>query len=111
MRSAPTLKIWITPIASVAMHEKLALLNIAFCRAPVFSSASALPASSWISDGWGARGAPTNEAPAVALALARAPFDIPSIQQLRRRPRHRLCAGVHRPGERRRTGTVGYYLT
>jgi hypothetical protein len=27
MRSAPTLKIWITPFASVAMLEKLALLK------------------------------------------------------------------------------------
>src|SRR5688572_6348668 len=41
MRSAPTLKIWITPVASVAMLEKLALLKIALCRAPVFSSALA----------------------------------------------------------------------
>ena len=40
MRSAPTLKIWITPFASVAMLEKLALLKIALCRAPVFSRAS-----------------------------------------------------------------------
>jgi hypothetical protein len=31
MRSAPTLKIWITPAASVAMLEKLALLKIASC--------------------------------------------------------------------------------
>jgi hypothetical protein len=34
------LKIWITPFASVAMLEKLALLKIARCRAPAFSSAS-----------------------------------------------------------------------
>jgi len=40
MRSAPTLKIWITPVASVAMLEKLALLKIALCRAPAFSKAS-----------------------------------------------------------------------
>src|SRR5208282_3633218 len=40
MRSAPTLKIWITPFSSVAMLEKLALLKIAFCKAPVFSRAS-----------------------------------------------------------------------
>src|SRR5436189_6072014 len=40
MRSAPTLKIWITPFASVAMLEKLALLKIARCRAPAFSSTS-----------------------------------------------------------------------
>src|SRR5665647_3928733 len=40
MRSAPTLKIWITPLASVAMLEKLALLKIAFCRAPAWSRAS-----------------------------------------------------------------------
>src|SRR5271156_4241551 len=40
MRSAPTLKIWITPLASVAMLEKLALLKMAFCRAPVVSCAS-----------------------------------------------------------------------
>jgi hypothetical protein len=33
MRSAPTLKIWITPLASVAMLEKLALLKIALCSA------------------------------------------------------------------------------
>ena len=36
MRSAPTLKIWITPLVSVAMLEKLALLKMAACRAPVF---------------------------------------------------------------------------
>src|SRR5258706_10861267 len=40
MRSAPTLKIWITPLASVAMLEKLALLKMARCRAPAFSTAS-----------------------------------------------------------------------
>ena len=40
MRSAPTLKIWMTPFASVAMLEKLALLKIALCRAPALSSAS-----------------------------------------------------------------------
>src|SRR5260221_14642277 len=40
MRSAPTLKIWITPLASVAMLEKLALLKMARCRAPAFSSAN-----------------------------------------------------------------------
>ena len=41
MRSAPTLKIWMTPEASVAMLEKLALLKMALCNAPVFSNASA----------------------------------------------------------------------
>src|SRR5476651_1263398 len=40
MRSAPTLKIWMTPFSSVAMLEKLALFRIAFCRAPVLSTAS-----------------------------------------------------------------------
>src|SRR5471032_2963898 len=40
IRSAPTLKIWMTPFASVAMLEKLALLKIALCRAPACSSAS-----------------------------------------------------------------------
>ena len=45
IRSAPTLKIWMTPFASVAMLEKFALLKIALCRAPVVSSASARPAS------------------------------------------------------------------
>src|SRR5674476_1068468 len=40
MRSAPTLKIWITPLASVAMLEKLALSKMAFCKAPALSSAS-----------------------------------------------------------------------
>src|ERR1035437_987052 len=40
MRSAPTLKIWMTPFASVAMLEKLALLKIALCRAPAFSRTS-----------------------------------------------------------------------
>src|SRR5438067_9203999 len=40
MRSAPTLKIWMTPCASVAMLEKFALLKIALCKAPVRSSAS-----------------------------------------------------------------------
>src|SRR5580698_9866520 len=45
MRSAPTLKIWMTPVASVAMLEKLALLKIALCNAPVRSSASLCPVS------------------------------------------------------------------
>jgi hypothetical protein len=45
MRSAPTLKIWMTPFASVAMLEKLALLKIALCRAPVRTRASALGTS------------------------------------------------------------------
>src|SRR6187399_3292866 len=40
MRSAPTLKIWMTPFSSVAMLEKLALLKIALCNAPASSSAS-----------------------------------------------------------------------
>src|SRR5271157_2681069 len=40
MRSAPTLKIWMTPLSSVAMLEKLALLKIAFCKAPAFSRTS-----------------------------------------------------------------------
>jgi hypothetical protein len=40
MRSAPTLKIWMTPFSSVAILEKLALLKMAFCNAPVFSNAS-----------------------------------------------------------------------
>src|SRR3954462_7852507 len=40
MRSAPTLKIWMTPFASVAILEKLALLKIAFCKAPAVSRAS-----------------------------------------------------------------------
>ncbi len=40
MRSAPTLKIWITPFASVAMLEKLALLKMALCNAPAFSAFS-----------------------------------------------------------------------
>src|SRR5688572_25159376 len=40
MRSAPTLNSWMTPFSSVAMLEKLALLRIAFCSAPVLSSAA-----------------------------------------------------------------------
>src|SRR6202047_4435634 len=40
MRSAPTLKIWMTPFASVAMLEKLALLKIALCSAPAVSRTS-----------------------------------------------------------------------
>src|SRR6478672_7586337 len=44
MRSAPTLKIWITPFASVAILAKLALLKIARCRAPAFSSTSSASA-------------------------------------------------------------------
>src|SRR6188508_914033 len=54
MRSAPTLKIWMTPLASVAMLEKLALLKIALCRAPVFSSASACRTSTLTSAASGA---------------------------------------------------------
>src|SRR5687768_12836052 len=34
MRSAPTLNSWMMPFSSVAMIEKLALVRIAFCRAP-----------------------------------------------------------------------------
>src|SRR3989338_4916155 len=45
MRSAPMLKIWITPFSSVAMLEKLTLLKMAFCRATVLSSASGRPVS------------------------------------------------------------------
>ena len=40
MRSAPTLKIWITPFASVAMLEKFALLKIALWSARARSSAA-----------------------------------------------------------------------
>src|SRR5882724_5316305 len=47
--SAPTLKIWMTPLASVAMLEKLALLKIALCRAPVLSRASVCPTSVFVS--------------------------------------------------------------
>src|SRR5712664_4296753 len=39
------LKIWMTPLASVAMLEKLALLKIALCSAPVWRSASVWAAS------------------------------------------------------------------
>lgn len=45
MRSAPILKIWMTPFASVAMLEKFALLRIAFCKAPALSRASWLRTS------------------------------------------------------------------
>jgi len=48
MRSAPTLKIWMTPLASVAMLEKLALLKIAFCSAPALSRAASLRISGMI---------------------------------------------------------------
>jgi len=37
---APTLKIWMTPLASVAMLDKLALLKMALCSAPALRSAS-----------------------------------------------------------------------
>src|SRR5215203_1799516 len=40
IRSAPTLNSWMTPLSSVAMLEKLALLRMAFCSAPVLRSAS-----------------------------------------------------------------------
>ncbi len=40
MRSAPTLKIWMTPSASVAMLEKFALLKIALWSAPARRRAS-----------------------------------------------------------------------
>src|SRR5665647_812618 len=43
MRSAPTLKIWMTPLASVAMLEKLALLKIAFCKGPGFKQGLLAP--------------------------------------------------------------------
>ncbi|MFZ4688612.1 MAG: hypothetical protein ACOYLS_05195 [Polymorphobacter sp.] len=42
MRSAPTLKIWMTPLASVAMLEKLALLKIALCSASALTIASSV---------------------------------------------------------------------
>jgi hypothetical protein len=35
MRSAPTLNSWMMPCSSVAMIEKLALVRMAFCSAPV----------------------------------------------------------------------------
>jgi len=34
------LKIWITPLASVAIEEKLALLKMAFCSAPAVTMES-----------------------------------------------------------------------
>src|SRR4051812_7787446 len=37
MRCAPTLKIWMTPSASVAMLEKFPLLKIASCKALAFN--------------------------------------------------------------------------
>src|SRR5205807_3378290 len=40
MRSAPTLKIWMTPRSSVAVLEKLALLKIAACKAPALNRTS-----------------------------------------------------------------------
>ena len=40
MRSAPTLKIWIMPFASVAMLEKFALCKMAVWSAPAFSNTS-----------------------------------------------------------------------
>jgi hypothetical protein len=36
------LNTWITPLASVAMLEKLALLKIALCSAPVLTSDSSV---------------------------------------------------------------------
>ena len=46
MRSAPTLKIWITPCVSVAMLEKLALLKMARCSASALTiDSSVLPAA------------------------------------------------------------------
>src|SRR5688572_30187607 len=50
IRSAPTLKIWMTPSASVAMLEKFALLKIALCSAPALSNASARDTSVLRSD-------------------------------------------------------------
>src|SRR4029079_7912836 len=40
IRCAPPLKIWMTPLASVAMLEKLALLKIALWSAPALSNTS-----------------------------------------------------------------------
>ena len=51
MRSAPTLKIWITPWASVAMLEKLALLKMASCSAPDLSSGASIIAR-WCAERW-----------------------------------------------------------
>ena len=58
IRSAPTLKIWITPRASVAMLEKLALLKIASCSAPVLISACwrrERPATAGLLEAFGSR--------------------------------------------------------
>src|SRR5579863_6067711 len=98
MRSAPTLKIWITPLASVAMLEKLALLKIAFCSAPVLSSASALPESLGTS---GCSGEPLAvRTVGVAAARSREAIESLSIVQLGQRCAQRLCAGVHRKRRR-----------
>src|SRR5580698_7006044 len=107
MRSAPTLKIWITPLASVAMLEKLALLKIAFCKAPVFSSASALPVSLGTS---GCSAEPLAiETVELAAARSREAIKSLSIIQLGQRCAQRLCAGVHRKRRRAapRAGPVG----
>ena len=52
MRSAPTLKSWMTPFSSVAMLEKLALLRMAFCSAPVLSRAASRRTSVTTSASW-----------------------------------------------------------
>src|ERR1700733_9801667 len=88
MRSAPTLKIWMTPLASVAMLEKLALLKMAFCKAPVLSSVSACRTS-------------------VSSSIVSAPFLWAANMDLRLRtdadPLHSL--GAIRRGRTRRRGT------
>src|SRR5580704_8433379 len=86
MRSAPTLKIWMTPFASVAMLEKLALLKMAACSAPVSSNTFVRgPALPTFVDSILPPGAPSG--PALGLAITS--------------PRQRQVV-LHRPCGRRR---------
>src|SRR6185503_6027790 len=102
MRSAPTLKIWMTPFSSVAMQEKFALLKMASCNAKVLRSVCWLPESM---PGSRRRGAP----PAVTVAEAlfcESTMLQPRLAQLDRRMIRRLYRAVAQHTVRQRTQAV-----
>src|ERR1700687_5433374 len=74
IRSAPTLKICITPFASVAILEKLALLKIALCKAPVVRSASECPTPIIAPFALGVRRSEGLSAIVISLASSGRPF-------------------------------------
>jgi hypothetical protein len=65
------LKIWITPLASVAMLEKLALLKMALCRALALT----IDSSVWR---WAALSAICGAGPALAGVVFEIPMGLPN---------------------------------